>query len=179
MLLSHAISLQALRGTCTASRLSDFVHRVPLRNRSGHQRISPDVQTGCISCCSGDGKFGGPIWWNTPVDDADVEAEASGLQLRSQWAQPVWPSFQTRDERFPETTKPLADCHATTLIGSEACALSSTACRCYIWPRRICMRMSKRRGGDAHATLCTDTAGRVTGFKPHVQNAAVVSRSQP
>ena len=41
------------------------------------------------------------------------------------------------------------------------------------------MRMSRRSGGDAHAALCTDTAGRVTGFKPHVQNAAVVSRSQP
>ena len=72
----------------------EFDHRVPLRNRSGHQRISPDVQTGCISCCSGDGKFGGPIWWNTPVDDDDVEAEASGQQLRSQWTQPVGPSFQ-------------------------------------------------------------------------------------
>ena len=41
------------------------------------------------------------------------------------------------------------------------------------------MRMSKRRGGDAHAASCTDTAGRVTGFKPHVQNIPVVSRSQP
>ena len=41
------------------------------------QRVTPDVQTGCISCASGDGKFGGPIWWNTPMDDADAEAEGA------------------------------------------------------------------------------------------------------
>lgn len=76
--------------------------RVPLRNRSGHQRISPDVQTGCISCCSGDGKFGGPIWWNTPVDDADVEAEASGLQLRTQWTQPDKVPSGSRKRGAPE-----------------------------------------------------------------------------
>jgi bud site selection protein 31 len=46
--------------------------------------VTPDVQTGCISCASGDGRFGGPIWWNTPLDDADAEAE--GLEAnRSTW----------------------------------------------------------------------------------------------
>lgn len=30
--------------------------RVPLRARAKQQRITPDVQTGCISCASGDGK---------------------------------------------------------------------------------------------------------------------------
>lgn len=47
------------------------------------QRITPDVQTGCISCCSGDGKFGGPIWWNTPMDDEAAEEEAAN---RAMWA---------------------------------------------------------------------------------------------
>ncbi len=37
--------------------------RVPLKVRGDQQRITPDVQTGCISCASGDGRFGGPIWW--------------------------------------------------------------------------------------------------------------------
>jgi bud site selection protein 31 len=43
--------------------------RVPLHLRGAQQRITPDVQTGCISCASGDGRFGGPIWWNTPLED--------------------------------------------------------------------------------------------------------------
>lgn len=93
------LPVSASRSVGALSMLSEwaadifYVHRVPLRNRSGHQRISPDVQTGCISCCSGDGKFGAPIWWNTPVDDDDVEAEAS-QQHRSQWTQPVGPHSQ-------------------------------------------------------------------------------------
>jgi bud site selection protein 31 len=36
--------------------------RVPLKQRAAQQRITPDVQTGCICCASGDGRFGGPIW---------------------------------------------------------------------------------------------------------------------
>lgn len=51
------------------------------------QRVTPDVQTGCISCASGDGKFGGPIWWNTPMDDADAEAEGAEAN-RSTWGAP-------------------------------------------------------------------------------------------
>jgi bud site selection protein 31 len=60
--------------------------RVPLALRGAQQRITPDVQTGCISCASGDGKFGAPIWWNTPLDDEDIEAQAKE-QHRTQWGQ--------------------------------------------------------------------------------------------
>ncbi len=49
------------------------------------QKITPDVQTGCISCCSGDGKFGGPIWWNTPMEDDEAEEEKAAGN-RSTWA---------------------------------------------------------------------------------------------
>lgn len=59
--------------------------RVPLRLRAAQQRVTPDVQTGCVSCASGDGKFGGPIWWNTPMDDAEAEGETE-QQNRSTWA---------------------------------------------------------------------------------------------
>lgn len=55
--------------------------RVPMRARASQQRITPDVQTGCISCTSGDGKFGGPVWWNTPLDDEDNKPE----QNRTTW----------------------------------------------------------------------------------------------
>lgn len=55
--------------------------RVPMKNRTPQQKISPDVQTGCICCCSGDGKFGGPVWWNTKCDDDDEEAN------RAVWGQ--------------------------------------------------------------------------------------------
>eukprot|EP00798_Chlamydomonas_sp_ICE-L_P017819 gene17819-24200_t len=31
--------------------------RVPMSKRGSQQRITPDVQTGCISCASGDGRW--------------------------------------------------------------------------------------------------------------------------
>lgn len=44
--------------------------RVPVRSRAPQNQLSPYVQTGCISCCSGDG-VDGPIWWNTPLGEDD------------------------------------------------------------------------------------------------------------
>lgn len=58
--------------------------RVPLRQRPPQQRATPSVETGCISCASGDGRFGGPIWWNTPLEDDEAAAE----EHRAKWAQP-------------------------------------------------------------------------------------------
>lgn len=57
--------------------------RVPMRQRGAQQRVTPDVQTGCICCASGDGRFGGPIWWNTPLEETDEGAE----QNRAVWGQ--------------------------------------------------------------------------------------------
>ena len=58
--------------------------RVPMKNRAPQQKVTPDVQTGCICCASGDGKFGGPIWWNTPLDDASKEKKEDN---RAVWVQ--------------------------------------------------------------------------------------------
>lgn len=58
--------------------------RVPLRSRPANQRCLPSVETGCISCASGDGRFGGPVWWNTPMEDEAQPAE----EHTAQWAQP-------------------------------------------------------------------------------------------
>lgn len=41
--------------------------RVPISLRAPQQQLTPNVRTGCISCCSGDGQYGGPVWWNTPI----------------------------------------------------------------------------------------------------------------
>jgi hypothetical protein len=57
--------------------------RVPMKQRGAQQRITPDVQTGCICCASGDGKYGGPIWWNTPMDGEEEPAQAN----RATWTQ--------------------------------------------------------------------------------------------
>lgn len=54
-----------------------------MRQRAAQQRITPDVQTGCICCASGDGRFGGPIWWNTPLEETEETAE----QNRAMWGQ--------------------------------------------------------------------------------------------
>lgn len=69
----------SIRHNCPAPPLRPCLHL--------QQRVTPDVQTGCISCASGDGKFGGPVWWNTPMDDADADAE--GVEAnRSTWGAP-------------------------------------------------------------------------------------------
>ncbi|GMH43094.1 hypothetical protein BSKO_11016 [Bryopsis sp. KO-2023] len=75
--------------------------RVPLHVRSSQQRITPDVQTGCISCASGDGRFGGPIWWNTPLEEGVEEADDN----RAQWAQPS----SRREEGAPVDKRQRAD----------------------------------------------------------------------
>jgi bud site selection protein 31 len=57
--------------------------RVPMKKRASQQRITPDVQTGCICCASGDGRFGGPVWWNTPMEDT----EETAAENRAVWVQ--------------------------------------------------------------------------------------------
>ena len=50
--------------------------RVPLKQRTEQQKVSPSVQTGCVSCASCDaGKHDGPIWWDQLDDDSDEEQE--------------------------------------------------------------------------------------------------------
>ncbi len=63
--------------------------RVPMKKRAPQQRVAPDVQTGCICCASGDGRFGGPIWWNTPVDDDDDSKKEGNKkeENRAVWVQ--------------------------------------------------------------------------------------------
>ena len=51
--------------------------RVPMGSRAPAQRLTPNIKTGCISCTSGDGKNGGPIWWNTPIT-SDIQKKANG-----------------------------------------------------------------------------------------------------
>lgn len=55
---------------------------MPIRLRSAQQKMTANVQTGCISCCSGDGKFGGPLWWNTPMGDEEEEGDDENRQAR-------------------------------------------------------------------------------------------------
>ncbi len=54
-----------------------------MKKRASQQRITPDVQTGCICCASGDGRFGGPVWWNTPMEDT----EETAAENRAVWVQ--------------------------------------------------------------------------------------------
>jgi len=65
--------------------------RVPLKQRASAQRITPNVNTGCISCASGDGLYGGPIWWNTQLEeegDKEGGEGAAGQTNRAVWVQP-------------------------------------------------------------------------------------------
>ncbi|KAI8474673.1 MAG: G10 protein-domain-containing protein [Monoraphidium minutum] len=58
--------------------------RVPMNKRASQQRVTPDVQTGCICCASGWGKFGGPIWWNTPLDEDEGTGAGGGDEAQEQ-----------------------------------------------------------------------------------------------
>ena len=55
------------------------------------------LQTGCICCASGDGRFGGPIWWNTPLEETDETAE----QNRAVWGQGEEPEQQQQYDDGP------------------------------------------------------------------------------
>ena len=57
--------------------------RVPMGARAPAQRLTPNVRTGCISCVSGDGADGGPIWWNTPITEA-IQRKADGAS-KGKW----------------------------------------------------------------------------------------------
>ena len=57
--------------------------RVPIASRAAHQAMQPDVKIGCVSCASGDGLHGGPIWWNTPVDADELARKAKASRKRA------------------------------------------------------------------------------------------------
>ena len=57
--------------------------RVPMAQRAPQQQLTPNVKTGCISCCSGDGIMGGPIWWNTPITE-DVEKKLNKKKRKAE-----------------------------------------------------------------------------------------------
>jgi bud site selection protein 31 len=84
--------------------------RVPMHLRANQQRITPDIQSGCISCASGDGKFGGPVWWNTPLEDEGGSAEEN----RTTWGQagqsgPEEPAPSTRKNTTTAGKRPRDD----------------------------------------------------------------------
>ena len=76
--------------------------RVPMRKRAPQQKVTPDVQTGCICCASGDGRFGGPIWWNTPVDDDNDQDKNKSEKKEENRA--VWVQEGDEEEEAEEDT---------------------------------------------------------------------------
>ena len=76
--------------------------RVPMGARAPAQRLTPNVRTGCISCVSGDGADGGPVWWNTPITEA-IQRKADGEGSKN--AKGKRPA---EDEIDPEVRKRLA-----------------------------------------------------------------------
>jgi bud site selection protein 31 len=83
--------------------------RVPMASRAPQQRLTPNVKTGCISCCSGDGIMGGPIWWNTPITD-DVEKKLNKKRKAEDAADAA--------EEDPEVAKRIAALK-TEMLGGE------------------------------------------------------------
>jgi len=76
------------------------VCRVPRSARAPAQRDAPSVQTGCVSCASCDSRFGGPIWWNTPLEGEEDDAAEAGAA----WA-PVGGADGEGEEPAPSTRK--------------------------------------------------------------------------
>ena len=67
--------------------------RVPLAQRGG--QIMPSVTTGCVSCVSGDGIEGGPVWWTHPYTKWAAKRKADKKQKRQAEA-PVDPEVEAR-----------------------------------------------------------------------------------
>lgn len=67
--------------------------RVPLAQRGG--QIMPATTTGCVSCVSGDGIDGGPVWWTDPYTAWAAKKKADRKQQRKQ-EQPVDPEVEQR-----------------------------------------------------------------------------------
>ncbi|EOD17774.1 hypothetical protein EMIHUDRAFT_436284 [Emiliania huxleyi CCMP1516] len=66
--------------------------RVPLAQRGG--QIMPSVTTGCVSCVSGDGIDGGPVWWTDPYTAWAAKKKADKKQKRAEQA--VDPDVEAR-----------------------------------------------------------------------------------
>ena len=62
------------------------VCRVPLAQRGA--QIMPSVQTGCVSCVSGDGIHGGPVWWTDPYTAWAAKKKAERKQKRTDSVDP-------------------------------------------------------------------------------------------
>ena len=56
--------------------------RVPLAQRGG--QIMPSITTGCVSCASGDGINGGPVWWTDPYTAWAAKKRQDKKQQRKQ-----------------------------------------------------------------------------------------------
>ena len=56
--------------------------RVPLAQRGG--QIMPSITTGCVSCASGDGIDGGPVWWTDPYTAWAAKKRQDKKQQRKQ-----------------------------------------------------------------------------------------------
>jgi len=56
--------------------------RVPLAQRGG--QIMPSITTGCVSCASGDGIDGGPVWWTDPYTAWAAKKKTDKKQKRKQ-----------------------------------------------------------------------------------------------
>ncbi|MEW5320155.1 MAG: hypothetical protein WDW38_011252 [Sanguina aurantia] len=83
--------------------------RVPMHKRASQQRISPDVQSGCISCASGDGRFGGPVWWNTPLEEDGSKAEENKTTWGQAGASDAGGGSSSRDAGGASGSRPAQD----------------------------------------------------------------------
>ena len=76
--------------------------RVPIAQRSGQARLTPNVKTGCISCFSGDGIMGGPIWWNTNLSEKIITKVKEGKRKAEE------AGIGNGEEEDPEVAKRIA-----------------------------------------------------------------------
>ena len=67
--------------------------RVPLTQRGG--QIMPSTGTGCVSCVSGDGINGGPVWWTDPYTAWAAKKKSDRKQQRRA-EEPLDPDIEAR-----------------------------------------------------------------------------------
>ena len=74
--------------------------RVPLAQRGG--QIMPSTGTGCVSCVSGDGINGGPVWWTDPYTAWAAKKKSDRKQQRrAEERMKRWDAAERRPEPPP------------------------------------------------------------------------------
>ena len=134
--------------------------RVPLAQRAG--QIMPSVTTGCVSCVSGDGIDGGPVWWTDPYTAWAAKKKADKNQKRKAEA-PLDADTEARLKAL-RGEGPSGSSGGTDAQSGDGL--------------RVCMPSNGGGAGDGGIALDPETEARLQALRGGGAQAAAPAKSQ-